>query len=74
MKTNPPFPDERPKLSRRNALLRAFSGGLAAVVALPNRSDATPTQSHQASPSTREEAYTPENDYPFFGAPPPSIE
>jgi hypothetical protein len=72
MNTNPPSADERSKLSRRDALLHAFSGGLAAVVAFPNRVDAIPSQSHQASPSPLEPAYAPENDYPFFGATPPS--
>jgi hypothetical protein len=74
MNTNSSSADERSKLSRRDALLQALTGGLAAVVAFPNRADAIPSQSHQAAPSPLEAAYAPENDYPFFGATPPSHE
>jgi len=74
MNTNLPSADERSKLSRRDALLQAFSGGLAAVVAFPNGANAAPSPSQQSLPSPVEPEYVPEIDYPFCGATPPSHE
>lgn len=52
-------------LTRREALLNALKGTVAAVVATP--------AVVQAAPETQAEAtFVPENDYPFFGYEPDS--
>jgi hypothetical protein len=55
-------------LTRRDALVRALTGGIAAA-AMP-LGDAAAAQSD--SPKVEEE-FVPENDYPFFGAEPPWV-
>ena len=53
------------KLTRREALLNALKGTVAAAVAMP--------VVVQAAPETQTEAtFVPENDYPFFGYEPDS--
>lgn len=49
-------------LTRREALLNALKGTVAAAVATPIIVQAAPESSAQA-----EAAFVPENDYPFFG-------
>jgi hypothetical protein len=49
-------------LTRREALLSALKGGVAAVVAAPIMVQAAPEDSAKA-----EAIFVPENDYPFFG-------
>lgn len=50
-------------LTRREALLNALKGTVAAAVATPIIVQAAPE-----SPSQVEVTFVPENDYPFFGA------
>lgn len=54
-------------LTRREALLNAFKGTVAAAVATPIIAQAEPESSAKA-----EAAFVPENDYPFFGYEPTS--
>ncbi len=54
-------------LTRREALLSAFKGTVAAAVAVPVMVQAAPDDPAQA-----EAAFVPENDYPFFGCEPES--
>lgn len=49
-------------LSRREALLRALKGTIAAAVTAPVITQAAPAVVPQAEPE-----FVPENDYPFFG-------
>lgn len=53
---------ESNNLTRREALLSALKGTVAAAVAAPITVQAAPESSSQA-----EDAFVPENDYPFFG-------
>ena len=54
-------------LTRREALLNALKGTVAAAVATPIIVQAAPE-----APSQAEAAFVPENDYPFFGYEPDS--
>ena len=54
-------------LTRREALLSAIKGAVAASLAVPFISSATET------PSPPEPEFVPENDYPFFGYDPESL-
>lgn len=49
-------------LTRRDALLNALKGTIAAAVATPIIVQAAPE-----APAPAEAAFVPENDYPFFG-------
>lgn len=62
MKTEPT------NLTRREALLNALKGTVAAAVATPILLQAAPESSAQA-----EATFVPENDYPFFGYEPDSL-
>jgi hypothetical protein len=55
-------------LTRREALLNALKGTVAAAVAAPIIVQAAPEPSAQA-----EATFMPENDYPFFGYEPDSL-
>ena len=55
-------------LTRREALLNALKGTVAAAVATPIIVQAAPE-----APSQAEAAFVPENDYPFFGYEPDSL-
>jgi hypothetical protein len=55
-------------LTRREALLSALKGTVAAAVAVPVMVQAAPESSAQA-----EAAFVPKNDYPFFGYEPESV-
>lgn len=55
-------------LTRREALLNALKGTVAAAVATPIIVQAAPEASAQA-----EATFVPENDYPFFGYEPDSL-
>lgn len=55
-------------LTRREALLNALKGTVAAAVAVPIIIQAAPESSAQA-----ESTFVPENDYPFFGCDPDSL-
>jgi hypothetical protein len=54
--------------TRREALLSAIKGTVAAAVAVPVMVQSAPESSVQA-----EAAFVPENDYPFFGYEPESV-
>lgn len=54
-------------LTRREALLNALKGTVAAAVAVPIIVQAAPESSAQV-----EANFVPENDYPFFGCEPDS--
>jgi hypothetical protein len=54
--------------TRREALLSALKGTVAAAVAVPVMVQAAPESSAQA-----EAAFVPENDYPYFGYEPESV-
>jgi hypothetical protein len=54
-------------LTRREALLSALKGTVAAAVAVPVMVQAAPE-----FPAQAEAAFVPENDYPFFGYEPDS--
>jgi hypothetical protein len=54
--------------TRREALLNALKGTVAAAVAAPVIVQAAPESSAQA-----EATFVPENDYPFFGYEPDSL-
>ena len=54
--------------TRREALLSALKGSVAAAVAVPVMVQAAPESSAQA-----EATFVPENDYPFFGYEPDSL-
>jgi hypothetical protein len=56
------------RLTRREALLNALKGTVAAAVAAPVIVQAAPESSAQA-----EAPFVPENDYPFFGYEPDSL-
>lgn len=56
-------------LTRREALLNAIKGTVAAAVATPVIVQAAPT----APTSLPEPEFVPENDYPFFGCDPDSL-
>ena len=58
---------ESTNLTRREALLNALKGTVAAAVATPIIVQAAPEPSAQA-----EATFVPENDYPFFGCEPDS--
>ena len=58
---------EPTNLTRREALLNALKGTVAAAVATPIIVQAAPE-----APSQAEAAFEPENDYPFFGYEPDS--
>ena len=58
---------ESNNLTRREALLNALKGSVAAAVAVPIIIQAAPDSSAKA-----EAAFVPENDYPFFGYEPDS--
>jgi hypothetical protein len=55
-------------LTRREALLNALKGTVAAAVATPILVQVAPEASAQV-----EAAFVPENDYPFFGYEPDSL-
>lgn len=55
-------------LTRREALLNALKGTVAAAVATPIIVQAAPE-----APAQAEAAFVPENDYPFFGYEPDSL-
>lgn len=55
-------------LTRREALLHALKGTVAAVVAAPVIVQAKPESCAQV-----EATFVPENDYPFFGCEPDSV-
>ena len=57
-----PMNTESNTLTRREALLNALKGTVAAAVATPILVQSAPESSVQA-----EAAFVPENDYPFFG-------
>jgi len=59
---------EPTNLTRREALLNALKGTVAAAVATPIIVQAAPETSAQA-----EATFVPENDYPFFGYEPDSV-
>lgn len=59
---------EPTNLTRREALLNALKGTVAAAVATPIIVQATPEVPFQA-----EATFVPENDYPFFGYEPDSV-
>lgn len=54
-------------LTRREALLNALKGTVAAAVAAPILVQAAPE-----APAQAEATFVPENDYPFFGCEPDS--
>ena len=56
------------KLTRREALLNALKGTVAAAVATPIL-----VQAAAEPPAQVEAAFVPENDYPFFGYEPDSV-
>lgn len=58
---------EPTNLTRREALLNALKGTVAAAVATPIIVQAAPE-----APAQAEAAFVPENDYPFFGCEPDS--
>lgn len=58
---------EPTNLTRREALLNALKGTVAAAVAAPTIIQAAPETSARA-----EATFVPENDYPFFGYEPDS--
>ena len=62
-----PINTESTNLTRREALLNALKGTLAAAVATPIIVQATPE-----APAQAEATFVPENDYPFFGYEPES--
>jgi hypothetical protein len=64
---NPMNPKQETQLSRREALLTALKGTVAAAVAAPIIIQAAPK-----APAQVETACVPENDYPFFGYEPES--
>jgi hypothetical protein len=64
----PMNPKQETQLTRREALLNALKGTVAAAVAVPVTIQAAPESSAQA-----ETAFMPENDYPFFGYEPDSL-
>lgn len=55
-------------LTRRDALMRALKGTVAAAVATPVIVQAAPE-----APAQAEAIFVPENDYPFFGYEPDSV-
>jgi hypothetical protein len=55
-------------LTRREALLNALKGTVAAAVATPVIVQAAPE-----APAQAEAIFVPENDYPFFGYEPDSV-
>jgi hypothetical protein len=55
-------------LTRREALLNALKGTVAAAVATPIIVQASPD-----TPAQVEATFVPENDYPFFGYEPDSV-
>lgn len=59
---------ESNRLTRREALLSAIKGSVAASLAMPFISKAT------GAPPAPKPEFVPENDYPFFGWEPDSIE
>ena len=59
---------EPTNLTRREALLNALKGTVAAAVATPIIVQAAPE-----APAQAEAAFVPENDYPFFGCEPDSL-
>ncbi len=63
-----PMKTEPNKLTRREALLNALKGTVAAAVATPILLQAAPK-----APAQAEAAFVPENDYPFFGYEPDSL-
>jgi hypothetical protein len=65
---NPMNPKQETHLTRREALLNALKGTVAAAVATPIIVQAAPE-----APAQAEAAFVPENDYPFFGYEPDSL-
>lgn len=63
-----PMNTESNTLTRREALLKALKGTIAAAVATPIIVQAAPEVPAQA-----EASFVPENDYPFFGYEPDSL-
>lgn len=59
---------ESTTLTRREALLKALKGTVAAAVAAPMI-----IQAVVEAPTQVEAAFVPENDYPFFGCEPDSV-
>lgn len=59
---------ESTHLTRREALLNALKGTVAAAVATPIIVQAAPE-----APAQAEATFVPENDYPFFGYEPDSV-
>jgi hypothetical protein len=59
---------ESNNLTRREALLNALKGTVAAAVATPIIVQAAPE-----APAQVETTFVPENDYPFFGYEPDSV-
>lgn len=68
MTNSNPMKTEPTHLTRREALLNALKGTVAAAVAAPIIVQAAPEAPVQA-----EAAFVPENDYPFFGSEPDSL-
>lgn len=63
-----PMKTEPTNLTRREALLNALKGTVAAAVATPIIVQAAPE-----GPAQAEATFVPENDYPFFGYEPDSV-
>jgi uncharacterized membrane protein len=59
---------ERTILTRREALLNALKGTVAAAVVTPILVQTVPE-----APAQAEASFVPENDYPFFGYEPDSL-
>ena len=68
MTNSNPMKTEPTHLTRREALLNALKGTVAAAVATPIIVQATPE-----APAQVETTFVPENDYPFFGYEPDSV-
>jgi hypothetical protein len=68
MTNSNPMKTEPTHLTRREALLNALKGTVAAAAATPIIVKAASEPSAQA-----ETAFVPENDYPFFGSEPDSL-
>ncbi len=65
---NPMNPKHETHLTRREALLNALKGTVAAAVATPIIVQAAPEPSAETAAT-----FVPENDYPFFGYEPDSV-
>jgi hypothetical protein len=60
--------NESNTLTRREAMLSAIKGTVAATLAVPGMVQAAPED-----PAKAEATFVPENDYPFFGYEPDSL-